>query len=381
MNERIADLKARDNALVIWNLAAAVPGADTDAWLVKNRPARIAEGVKAVADACGAEILVYAPAGMDTSGLTPLLPGAVWKTGEASPVLREETALYALLTDGIIRSDPEEHALYRAFPSEGLDGRPTLVLSAEEALWGLDRPAEKLVLIDGEAVFVKLGDPLPIDGEGYVLVGGCLGSYCTADEARRLAVTFDRVFDGVTRIPETACMADEIAGRTRQNAAFSCGKCVLCREGSFHLNNIFENITAGKAKREELPLIEDISPLITAGALCAFGKHMTAPALSGYRLCREEIDAHVTRKTCPKNVCQAFVSYAIDPQKCTGCGDCLDACEYDAIEGKRGFIHMIDPKMCEKCGKCVDACEEGAIALNTTGMRTPKKLTKVGLFR
>lgn len=78
----------------------------------------------------------------------------------------------------------------------------------------------------------------------------------------------------------------------------------------------------------------------------------------------------------------------VDMNKCTGCGDCVDACrmkghvvsEFDEGIGKRSAIYMpfpqavplkctIDPNSClmltkGKCGKgalCVEACEAGAI--------------------
>lgn len=78
----------------------------------------------------------------------------------------------------------------------------------------------------------------------------------------------------------------------------------------------------------------------------------------------------------------------VDIDKCTGCGDCVDACrmkghavsDFDEEMGKRSAIYMpfpqavplkctIDPKTClmltkGKCGKealCVEACEAGAI--------------------
>jgi NADH-quinone oxidoreductase subunit F len=74
------------------------------------------------------------------------------------------------------------------------------------------------------------------------------------------------------------------------------------------------------------------------------------------------------------------MSYQIDPMICTGCGECLDVCPEEAIEGEDGFIHMIDEKLCVKCGKCVPACPEGAIRCGGEKIKVPKKLTKVGKF-
>lgn len=53
--------------------------------------------------------------------------------------------------------------------------------------------------------------------------------------------------------------------------------------------------------------------------------------------------------------------------------------EYDAIDGKKGFIHVVDAKMCEQCGACVEECPEGAIKLGVD-LKIPTRPTKVGRF-
>jgi NAD-dependent dihydropyrimidine dehydrogenase PreA subunit len=50
----------------------------------------------------------------------------------------------------------------------------------------------------------------------------------------------------------------------------------------------------------------------------------------------------------------------VDLEKCTGCGECLDACSVEAIsliEGKAA----IDVDTCLSCGACAQACPVGAI--------------------
>lgn len=58
------------------------------------------------------------------------------------------------------------------------------------------------------------------------------------------------------------------------------------------------------------------------------------------------------------------VEHVIDQSICTQCGDCIKACEQNAIivsskDGKK--IHTIDPTLCTQCGDCIDACKEDAI--------------------
>jgi NADH-quinone oxidoreductase subunit F len=144
---------------------------------------------------------------------------------------------------------------------------------------------------------------------------------------------------------------------------------------------IVEEMTAGKAKMTDIDLIKEISEIIEIGAYCSFGQKMPQLIVTGLDLFKDEVEAHIKKKNCPAGVCSAFASYCILPKQCTGCEECLDACPEDAIEGKKGFIHMINEDFCTKCGKCVDACEEGAI-IKVTGAKpkVPTKLTKVGKF-
>ena len=47
----------------------------------------------------------------------------------------------------------------------------------------------------------------------------------------------------------------------------------------------------------------------------------------------------------------------IDPQRCSGCGTCIDMCRFAAISPD----FVVDEIACEGCGVCVDFCPETAI--------------------
>ncbi len=51
----------------------------------------------------------------------------------------------------------------------------------------------------------------------------------------------------------------------------------------------------------------------------------------------------------------------IDQEVCTGCGLCLDACRFDAIEE-----FQVDPLACEGCGFCLHVCPEKAVTMVDT---------------
>lgn len=47
---------------------------------------------------------------------------------------------------------------------------------------------------------------------------------------------------------------------------------------------------------------------------------------------------------------------------CLGYGDCVNACEFDAIHVENGLAR-VDPSLCRACGLCVKACPKHLIAL------------------
>jgi ferredoxin len=53
---------------------------------------------------------------------------------------------------------------------------------------------------------------------------------------------------------------------------------------------------------------------------------------------------------------------SVNPEKCTGCEECVESCPLDAITVKDG-VASIDPETCGDCGACVDTCPSEAISL------------------
>jgi NAD-dependent dihydropyrimidine dehydrogenase PreA subunit len=53
----------------------------------------------------------------------------------------------------------------------------------------------------------------------------------------------------------------------------------------------------------------------------------------------------------------------VDPEKCEGCGDCLDACPTESIEMVDGKA-VVKEDECVDCGACVDACPTSAISMD-----------------
>jgi electron transfer flavoprotein alpha subunit/NAD-dependent dihydropyrimidine dehydrogenase PreA subunit len=51
-------------------------------------------------------------------------------------------------------------------------------------------------------------------------------------------------------------------------------------------------------------------------------------------------------------------------EDCTGCGACLNACPFGAIEIRDGRAYVTE--VCRACGQCVDVCPVGAIEMKST---------------
>ncbi|MBW2544719.1 MAG: 4Fe-4S binding protein [Deltaproteobacteria bacterium] len=55
------------------------------------------------------------------------------------------------------------------------------------------------------------------------------------------------------------------------------------------------------------------------------------------------------------------ISVEVDPEKCTGCGVCVDRCFVAAMKIDNGTA--IPGESCKGCGRCVEICPEGAVSL------------------
>ena len=228
----------------------------------------------------------------------------------------------------------------------------------------------------------KLNEVVDVNGAKAVLVGGLKGQFIAPSKLADLEAGSDILSNSITVYGPESCMVCVVAELMKQTWTNSCGKCVLCREGTLQASTILDDMPIGKSKAGEIDLLKDIASLIREGSYCPYGQNWPNTLLTALDLFADEFEAHTKKKSCPAGVCfQAGAIYIIQPDVCTGCTDCIDECDYTAIEGKAKFIHMIDQDMCEHCGKCVDVCSEGAIVKWEGKLpKLPKKLTRVGKF-
>lgn len=196
-----------------------------------------------------------------------------------------------------------------------------------------------------------------------------------------IAVEEAGIDNGVVRVLTSKdCIVKETENRLTSYRKQSCGKCVFCREGLLQLQYMQKEITEGRGKTDFIDLTKEIGEAMTFSTNCTMGEVSSEIALSAVNLFPDVYEAHIKKKKC--DVCFSSETVYIDPKLCTGCGDCIDACPLDCIEGRPKYIHMIDDLVCDKCGKCIEVCDAEAI-VKTSGKvpKLPNRLTKVGKFK
>ena len=201
-----------------------------------------------------------------------------------------------------------------------------------------------------------------------VQTGGPSGG-CIPEELLDLPVDFDTLKShgammgsgGMIVMDDRSCMVEVARYYVKFLSEESCGKCTPCREGLRHILTILTDICQGKGQLSDLDLLEELCHTLADSSLCALGKSAPNPVLTTLKYFRQEYEAHILEHRCPAGVCTALTSFAIDKDKCVGCGACSRACPAGAISGGVKEPHVIDPARCIACGSCREACKFGAV--------------------
>jgi NADH-quinone oxidoreductase subunit F len=410
---------------VICNADEGDPGAFMNRSVMEGNPHSVVEGLMIAARAVGAdETLVYVRAeyplavqrmrravkdareygilGTNVFGSGLNISCEIME-GAGAFVCGEETAMIASIEGqrGMPRPKPP-------FPAEsGLWGKPTIINNVETLAHAVR------IIRDGAPNFRKLGTPgspgtktfaltghvantglieVPfgatlreivynigggvtrddgsIDPDGFkaVQIGGPSGGCLTKDHLD-LPMDFDSLravgamigSGGLVAMNKGTCMVATARFFMEFTQRESCGKCVLCREGTRQMLVLMDDVIEGRADETTLPLLKELALAVQKGSLCGLGKTAPNPVLSTLRHFADEYEAHVKDKNCPAGQCKALLKPWINAEKCTGCGKCVKKCPVEAISGELKQPHVIDRDACVKCGACLLSCKFGAV--------------------
>jgi len=408
-----------DKKYVICNGDEGDPGAFMDRSVMEGDPHRVLEGMAISAYAIGADegyIYVRAEYPMAIKRLRIAIQEAIdagiigdsvlgsdfsfhvhIKEGAGAFVCGEETALIASIEGKRGMPNPKP-----PYPTDsGLWGCPTVINNVEtlanipiilskgpEYFRGVgvgNSPGTKTFALTGQVantglIEVPMGTTLReivfdigggiLSGNKYkaVQIGGPSGG-CLTEDHLDINLDFDSLQSvgamigsgGLVVMDEKTCIV-EVARFFMSFTQFeSCGKCVLCREGTKRMLEILEDIVGGKGTPEHLELLEELGATISDGSLCGLGKTAPNPVLTTLKYFKDEYLRHVENKVCDAKVCSALKVYTIDPELCKGCTRCKRVCPVGAISGKVKEAHTIDVLTCIKCGACVETCAFNAI--------------------
>jgi len=346
---------------IIANLDEGDPGVFANRTLAEADPHAILEGMLIAAYAVGAErgyiyIRAEYPLAIETlqraiaqARSMSLLGESVLETpfkfdvelrfGAGAFVAGEETAILASVEGR--RAMPRPRPPYPA--NSGLWGKPTLIQNVETLA---NIP---LIVLNGGAWFSRIGTsrctgtkcfsltgkinnpglievPMGItlrevvfeigggvpEGRTFkaVLVGGPSGG-CLPETLLELPIDYDSLTKvgaimgsgGIVVIDDESCMVDTAKFFTDFCVDESCGKCTPCRAGLARVREVFEEITRGDGKMEDIATLEKSGVYIRDASLCGLGQTAPNPVLTTLRYFKDEYVEHIVEKTCRAGKC------------------------------------------------------------------------------
>jgi NADH-quinone oxidoreductase subunit F len=236
-------------------------------------------------------------------------------------------------------------------------------------------------------VIYKIGGGIKDDREfKAVQLGGPSGG-CVPANLLDTPVDYDSLTEtgaimgsgGMVVMDDKTCMVDVAKFFLKFTQEESCGKCTFCRLGTKRMLEILERITEGKGEPDDLHKLEVLADNIRQGSLCGLGQTAPNPVLTTLKYFRHEYEAHIFEKKCPAKSCRELIAYRVVADNCTGCTLCVRVCPVNAISGAKKEIHFIDPQICTHCGACYDACRFEAIEVLTGVLEeSSEKITSSG---
>ena len=126
---------------------------------------------------------------------------------------------------------------------------------------------------------------LPIDYESLTKAGAIMGS------------------GGIVVLDDESCMVDTARFFTDFCVDESCGKCTPCRAGLARVKEIYDRITSGDGKMEDISTLEKSGVYIRDASLCGLGQTAPNPVLTTLRYFKDDYITHIVEKKCEAGKC------------------------------------------------------------------------------
>ncbi|MCL2330119.1 MAG: NADH-quinone oxidoreductase subunit NuoF [Phycisphaerae bacterium] len=184
----------------------------------------------------------------------------------------------------------------------------------------------------------------PLDFDSLQAIGSIMGS------------------GGLIVMDDKSCMVDVARFFMDFCVDESCGKCPPCRVGTRQMLHMLGRITRGEASMDELKRLEELADTTALASLCGLGMTAPNPVRSTIQHFRNEYEVHIQDKHCAASVCRSLLKFTILLEKCTGCSLCARNCPVSVIhkyDDKRKYWIQTDG--CIHCGECFDACRFDAV--------------------
>ncbi|HCG77362.1 MAG: electron transporter RnfB [bacterium (Candidatus Ratteibacteria) CG_4_10_14_3_um_filter_41_18] len=141
----------------------------------------------------------------------------------------------------------------------------------------------------------------------------------------------------------------------------NCGAC-----GYGKCSSLAEAIVKGEAEPDRCPATK---PEIIGKIAKAIGKEISLKEKKVARLLCAGGEKNAKKSFLYRGIkdCQAAVLIAegnlLCKYGCLGLGSCALACPFEAIKMDENLLPVIDPEKCTGCGKCVETCPKGLLQL------------------
>jgi NADH-quinone oxidoreductase subunit F len=118
---------------------------------------------------------------------------------------------------------------------------------------------------------------------------------------------------GVIVMDKSTDVVRAIARLSRFYMHESCGQCTPCREGSGWLWRIMNRMTEGRAKLEEIDLLQDVTKEIEGHTICALGDAAAWPVQGLIKHFRPEMERRIREYQARQ--AQALAQAQVQPQR------------------------------------------------------------------